>query len=50
MIAETCHPIDLATFCDARATAARLPDSAGPESPRRRLRSVFELERPILRR
>jgi peptidoglycan/xylan/chitin deacetylase (PgdA/CDA1 family) len=50
MIAETCHPIDLATFCDARANRRALPDRPVLITFDDGYRSVFELARPILRR
>jgi peptidoglycan/xylan/chitin deacetylase (PgdA/CDA1 family) len=50
MIAETCHPIDLRTFCDARTTGRRLPDRSVLVTFDDGYRSVFELARPILRR
>ena len=50
MIAETCHPIDLATFCDARATGAPLPERPVLVTFDDGYRSVFELARPILLR
>ncbi len=50
MIAETCHPIDLAAFCDARANRRALPDRPVLITFDDGYRSVFELARPILRR
>ena len=50
MIAETCHPIDLATFCDARATGRALPERPVLVTFDDGYRSVFDLARPILRR
>ena len=50
MIADTCHPIDLATFCEARANGRALPDRPVLITFDDGYRSVFELARPILRR
>ena len=50
MIAETCHPIDLATFSEARATGRPLPDRPVLITFDDGYRSVFELARPILQR
>jgi peptidoglycan/xylan/chitin deacetylase (PgdA/CDA1 family) len=50
VIAESCHPIDLATFCDARATGRALPERPVLVTFDDGYRSVFELARPILRR
>ena len=50
MIAETCHPIDLATFRDARAGGRALPERPVLVTFDDGYRSVFELARPILRR
>jgi peptidoglycan/xylan/chitin deacetylase (PgdA/CDA1 family) len=50
MIAHTCHPIDLATFCDAQATGSRLPERPVLITFDDGYRSVFELARPILLR
>ena len=48
MIAETCHPIDLATFCEARADGRELPRRPVLMTFDDGYRSVFELARPIL--
>ena len=50
VIAETCHPIDLATFRDARAGARPLPERPVLVTFDDGYRSVFELARPILLR
>jgi peptidoglycan/xylan/chitin deacetylase (PgdA/CDA1 family) len=50
MIAETCHPIDLATFCDAHANGRALPERPVLVTFDDGYRSVFELARPILLR
>ena len=50
VIAETCHPIDLATFCDARAAGGALPERPVLVTFDDGYRSVFELARPILLR
>jgi peptidoglycan/xylan/chitin deacetylase (PgdA/CDA1 family) len=50
MIAETCHPIDLATFCAARDQGRALPARPVLVTFDDGYRSVFELARPILRR
>jgi peptidoglycan/xylan/chitin deacetylase (PgdA/CDA1 family) len=50
MIADTCHPIDLATFCAARASGGALPDRPVLLTFDDGYRSVFELARPILLR
>ena len=50
MLAETCHPIDLATFRDARADRRALPERPVLITFDDGYRSVFELARPILRR
>ena len=50
MIADTCHPIDLATFCDARANGRALPERPVLITFDDGYRSVFELARPILLR
>jgi peptidoglycan/xylan/chitin deacetylase (PgdA/CDA1 family) len=50
MIAKTCHPIDLQTFCDAQAPGHRLPARPVLITFDDGYRSVFELARPILRR
>jgi peptidoglycan/xylan/chitin deacetylase (PgdA/CDA1 family) len=50
MIADTCHPIDLATFCEARATGRALPERPVLITFDDGYRSVFELARPILRK
>jgi peptidoglycan/xylan/chitin deacetylase (PgdA/CDA1 family) len=50
MIAKTCHPIDLQTFCDAQAHGHRLPARPVLITFDDGYRSVFELARPILRR
>lgn len=50
MIADTCHPIDLATFCEARANGRALPDRPVLITFDDGYRSVFELARPILLR
>ena len=48
MLAQTCHPIDLATFCEARATGRELPRRPVLMTFDDGYRSVFELARPIL--
>lgn len=50
VIAETCHPIDLATLCAARIDRRPLPDRPVLVTFDDGYRSVFELARPILRR
>jgi peptidoglycan/xylan/chitin deacetylase (PgdA/CDA1 family) len=50
MIVESCHPIDLAAFCAARADRRALPDRPVLITFDDGYRSVFELARPILRR
>jgi peptidoglycan/xylan/chitin deacetylase (PgdA/CDA1 family) len=50
MIAETCHPIDLATFDEARHGTRALPDRPVLITFDDGYRSVFEIARPILRR
>jgi len=50
VIAESCHPIDLATFCEARATGRPLPERPVLVTFDDGYRSVFELARPILQR
>jgi peptidoglycan/xylan/chitin deacetylase (PgdA/CDA1 family) len=50
LIAETCHPIDLATFSDAQSDRRPLPDRPVLVTFDDGYRSVFELARPILRR
>ena len=50
MIAETCHPIDLQTFCDAQCTGHPLPARPVLVTFDDGYRSVFELARPILLR
>ena len=50
MIAELCHPIDLATFCEARDQGRPLPERPVLVTFDDGYRSVFELARPILRR
>ena len=50
MIAETCHPIDLAAFCAARDRGGALPARPVLVTFDDGYRSVFELARPILRR
>jgi peptidoglycan/xylan/chitin deacetylase (PgdA/CDA1 family) len=50
VIAETCHPIDLATFCDARTTGRALPERPVLVTFDDGYRSVFDLARPILLR
>lgn len=50
VIADTCHPIDLATVCDARAKGRALPERPVLITFDDGYRSVFELARPILRR
>jgi peptidoglycan/xylan/chitin deacetylase (PgdA/CDA1 family) len=48
VIAETCHPIDLATLRDARAGRRALPERPVLVTFDDGYRSVFELARPIL--
>jgi peptidoglycan/xylan/chitin deacetylase (PgdA/CDA1 family) len=48
MIAETCHPIDLQTLCDARAHGHPLPARPVLVTFDDGYRSVFELARPVL--
>jgi peptidoglycan/xylan/chitin deacetylase (PgdA/CDA1 family) len=50
MIAETCHPIDLATFCEAKTSGCALPERPVLVTFDDGYRSVFELARPILLR
>ena len=50
MIADTCHPIDLATFCEAGRGGRALPDRPVLVTFDDGYRSVFEIARPILRR
>jgi peptidoglycan/xylan/chitin deacetylase (PgdA/CDA1 family) len=50
MIAESCHPIDLATLCDAQVSGRALPDRPVLVTFDDGYRSVFELARPILQR
>lgn len=50
VIAETCHPIDLATFCDAHVNGRALPERPVLVTFDDGYRSVFELARPILLR
>ena len=50
MIVETCHPIDLATFCAARAGGRPLPGRPVLVTFDDGYRSVFDLARPILLR
>jgi peptidoglycan/xylan/chitin deacetylase (PgdA/CDA1 family) len=50
MIAETCQPIDLQTFRDARANGRPLPERPVLVTFDDGYRSVFELARPILLR
>jgi peptidoglycan/xylan/chitin deacetylase (PgdA/CDA1 family) len=50
VIAETCHPIDLAAFRDARAGRGALPERPVLVTFDDGYRSVFELARPILHR
>ena len=50
MIAETCHPIDLQTFCDAQALGHPLPERPVLVTFDDGYRSVFELARPSLLR
>jgi peptidoglycan/xylan/chitin deacetylase (PgdA/CDA1 family) len=50
MIAETCHPIDLETFRDARTKGRPLPERPVLVTFDDGYRSVFELARPILLR
>lgn len=50
MIADTCHPIDLATFCEARVNGGALPERPVLITFDDGYRSVFELARPILLR
>jgi peptidoglycan/xylan/chitin deacetylase (PgdA/CDA1 family) len=48
MVADTCHPIDLQTFCDAKAHGHALPARPVLITFDDGYRSVFELARPIL--
>ena len=50
IIAATCHPIDLAAFCEARAGRRALPERPVLVTFDDGYRSVFELARPILQR
>jgi peptidoglycan/xylan/chitin deacetylase (PgdA/CDA1 family) len=50
LIAETCHPIDLATFADAQLTERALPPRPVLVTFDDGYRSVFNIGRPILRR
>ena len=50
VIAETCHPIDLAAFREARVAGRALPERPVLVTFDDGYRSVFELARPILRR
>jgi peptidoglycan/xylan/chitin deacetylase (PgdA/CDA1 family) len=50
VIAETCHPIDLAAFCAAHAVGGALPERPVLVTFDDGYRSVFELARPILLR
>ena len=50
ILAETCHPIDLATFCRTRASGRPFPERPVLVTFDDGYRSVFELARPILRR
>ena len=50
MLAETCHPIDLAAFCAARDNGRALPDRPVLITFDDGYRSVFELARPILQK
>jgi peptidoglycan/xylan/chitin deacetylase (PgdA/CDA1 family) len=50
LVAETCHPIDLATFCAARDGGRALPERPVLVTFDDGYRSVFELARPILLR
>lgn len=50
IIAETCHPIDLATLRDAHAGGRALPERPVLITFDDGYRSVFELARPILQR
>jgi peptidoglycan/xylan/chitin deacetylase (PgdA/CDA1 family) len=50
LIADSCQPIDLATFCQARSNGRALPDRPVLVTFDDGYRSVFELARPILRR
>jgi peptidoglycan/xylan/chitin deacetylase (PgdA/CDA1 family) len=50
MIAETCHPIDLTAFSDARLKGRELPERPVLVTFDDGYRSVFELARPILLR
>ena len=50
LIAETCHPIDLAAFTDAQLTERALPPRPVLVTFDDGYRSVFDIGRPILRR
>jgi peptidoglycan/xylan/chitin deacetylase (PgdA/CDA1 family) len=50
VIAETCHPIDLAAFREARVAGRALPERPVLVTFDDGYRSVFELARPILHR
>ena len=50
MIADTCHPIDLATLRDAQVSGRSLPERPVLVTFDDGYRSVFELARPILLR
>src|SRR4051794_8946598 len=50
LLANTCHPIDLATFCAARASGRPLPERPVLVIFDDGYRSVFDLARPILLR
>ena len=50
LIAETCHPIDLAAFSDAQTTHRALPPRPVLITFDDGYRSVFEIARPVLRR
>jgi peptidoglycan/xylan/chitin deacetylase (PgdA/CDA1 family) len=50
LIAETCHPIDLAAFTDAQLTERVLPPRPVLVTFDDGYRSVFDIGRPILRR
>ncbi|MGH9141768.1 MAG: polysaccharide deacetylase family protein [Vicinamibacterales bacterium] len=49
VIADTCHPIDLQTFCEARISGRQLPERPVLVTFDDGYRNVFELARPILR-